>query len=67
MLPKSVSMRAQSPAAVALRRELDEQRRLLGGSRREPLERMGMPEKGRQFTEASSFAVRLITHPPVQK
>ncbi len=64
MMPKSVSDRVYSPGAVELRRELDEQRRLLGGSRRDGLARLDIPGKGRAFTEASLSAVKAIKGKP---
>lgn len=60
MMPKSVSARAQSPEAVELRRKMDEQRKILGGSRREGLAKLDIPGKGKEFTQASMEATKRL-------
>ena len=63
MMPKSVSDKVQEPQAIELRRQMDEQRRLLGGSRREGLEKLDIPGKGKDFTRASMLMVGSIKKP----
>ncbi len=53
MLPKSISDRVYSPGAIELRRQMDKQRKILGGSRRDGLANLGIPGKGKDFTRAS--------------